>query len=71
MVAFQTIATAMFMNFGHSFRQHWIKNYVFMLLSDTWMLCVFIITLYPSLQAIPLQGASDSVHKEIIVKTCG
>jgi magnesium-transporting ATPase (P-type) len=48
MTIFEAIATAMSMNFGHSFRQHWIKNYVFVCLSSTWMLCVFAITLFPS-----------------------
>jgi hypothetical protein len=45
---FQTIATGMSMNFGYSFRQYWIKNYVFVCLSSFWMICVFVITPYPS-----------------------
>jgi hypothetical protein len=45
---FQTIATAMSMNFGYDFREAWYKNYALVCLSSTWMLVVFIIVLYPS-----------------------
>jgi magnesium-transporting ATPase (P-type) len=48
MTIFQTIGTAMTMNFGYTFRQPWAKNYVFVCLSSFFMLCVFFITLYPS-----------------------
>jgi magnesium-transporting ATPase (P-type) len=47
MTIFQTIGTAMTMNFGYTFRQPWAKNYVFVCLSSLLMLCVFF-TLYPS-----------------------
>jgi magnesium-transporting ATPase (P-type) len=48
MVFFQTVATAMSMNFGADFRQGWFGNRVFASISLFWMMCVFIITLYPS-----------------------
>jgi magnesium-transporting ATPase (P-type) len=48
MSTFQAIATPMSMNFGYSFREGWFKNYIFVCLAGTWMVCVFIVTLYPS-----------------------
>jgi magnesium-transporting ATPase (P-type) len=48
MGAFQYISSAMVLNFGYSFRQGWCKNYVFVFLSCTWMIFVFIMTIYPS-----------------------
>jgi len=48
MGAFQYISSAMVLNFGYSFRQGWCRNYVFVLLSTTWMVFVIVMTLYPS-----------------------
>jgi magnesium-transporting ATPase (P-type) len=48
MATFQAIATPMSMNFGYTFRQSWFKNYVFVCLSSTWMICVLYATLSPS-----------------------
>ena len=48
MGAFQYISSAMVLNFGYSFRQGWCRNYIFVLLSTTWMVFVIVMTLYPS-----------------------
>jgi magnesium-transporting ATPase (P-type) len=45
---FQIVASSMVLNYGYSFRQGWLKNYVFVLLSITWMTFVLVMTIYPS-----------------------
>jgi predicted P-type ATPase len=44
----QYINSAMALNFGYTFRKAWYRNYVFVFLSLTWTLFVFVMTLYPS-----------------------
>lgn len=45
---FQYISSAMVLNFGYTFRQAWCRNYVFVVLSVTWTLFVFVMTIHPS-----------------------
>jgi hypothetical protein len=44
----QYISSAMVLNFGYTFRQGWWRNYVFVVLSITWLLFIFVMTIYPS-----------------------
>jgi predicted P-type ATPase len=44
----QYISSAMVLNFGYTFRQGWWRNYVFVVLSITWLVFIFVMTIYPS-----------------------
>jgi magnesium-transporting ATPase (P-type) len=48
MGGFQFIASSMVLNYGYTFRQGWWRNYVFVALSITWMIFVFVATIHPS-----------------------
>jgi predicted P-type ATPase len=45
---YQYIASAIVMNFGHTFRRPWYRNYIFVFLASTWSLLFFLLTVYPS-----------------------
>jgi magnesium-transporting ATPase (P-type) len=48
MIAFQTSAIPIILNFGYTFRQKWFKNWLLVFLCVMWISCVFIMTLLPS-----------------------
>lgn len=45
---FQYISSAMALNFGYTFREGWFQNHIFVFLSLTWCVFVFVMTVYPS-----------------------
>lgn len=45
---FQIIASSMVLNYGYTFRKGWWHNYIFVFFSITWLLFIFVMTIYPS-----------------------
>jgi magnesium-transporting ATPase (P-type) len=45
---FQYMSSAIALNFGYTFRQSWWKNYIFIVFSATWCICIIVMAVYPS-----------------------